>query len=117
MSLYDSVRAAIQKADDIDAEIPVEVRIRARRVGIIKAAGDISGIIADYHNQVTIALTTYFEGGNITAPRNQFKRATKFGFMKLNPSENIRNKCPKLFEYPMLSSPPRGKSISQFIIR
>ena len=57
-------------------EIPLDIQLKARQFGVIKAAGDFAGVNKAYHDAITQALTTYFEGGSITAPRNAFKRAT-----------------------------------------
>ncbi len=46
----------------------------------IKAAGDLEGINAVYHDAISQSLITYFEGGSITAPKNSFKRATVVAF-------------------------------------
>ena len=56
-------------------EIPLDIQLKARQFGVIKAAGDFAGVNKTYHDAITAALTTFFEGGSIAAPRNAFKRA------------------------------------------
>ena len=74
--LPDSIFSAIKYVDANGIEIPRDVRIRARRVGAIKAGDDLPSINANYHDAITQILTGYFEdGGSITAPRNEFKRS------------------------------------------
>lgn len=66
---------AFRYLDGKGIEIPIETHIRARNLGAIKA-GDLSAINALYHDIITEALTTYFEGGAVTGPRNRFRVAT-----------------------------------------
>lgn len=73
--LDESVIKAIEYADEHNIILPPALRIRARRIGAIKAGGDIPGINAIYHDAITQAIVAYFEGGNLTAARNIFKRA------------------------------------------
>lgn len=44
-------------------------------------SGDLASINAPYHDAITEALTTFFEGGSIAGPRNAFKRATSAAFL------------------------------------
>jgi len=43
-------------------------------------ASDMGSINATYHDEITQALITFFEGGTIAAPKNSFKRATLTAF-------------------------------------
>lgn len=45
------------------------------RVFVKADSGDLSSISAVYHDAITASLTTYMEGGSVTAPRNAFKQA------------------------------------------
>lgn len=56
-------------------EIPLNLHARARNVGAVKASSDMDGYRAQYHDTITEALTTYFEGGSVTGPRNRFRVA------------------------------------------
>lgn len=73
--LLDSLRQAIEYADRLDIWIPLALRTRARRVGAIKAGGDLPGITAIYNDAIIQAIVTYFDGGSIVSSRNMFKRA------------------------------------------
>lgn len=55
--------------------MPVELKTRA-----FKAAGDYGAISADYHDRITQALIDYFEGGNLTSSRNNFKKGMAYSF-------------------------------------
>lgn len=58
-------------------DIPADVwrsAVKARVFAKAKAT-DLSSISADYHDAITQALTSYFEGASVTAPRNAFNRA------------------------------------------
>lgn len=61
--------------DENGIEIPLSLTLRARRLGALKATGDLSSINAVYHDAITASLTEYFEGAGIAGPRNNFKRA------------------------------------------
>lgn len=78
--LPDKVFEAIRYADENEIVIPFDVRLRAIHAGAVKAKS-LTDINAQYNDAIIQALTTYFEGGNVTAPRNLFKRAmvTAFG--------------------------------------
>jgi hypothetical protein len=80
MSLNESITAALKYADENGIEIPIETRLKAHDFGVIKAAGDLVVINAKYHDVITEALTTYFEGGIVTGPRNRFRAATLDAF-------------------------------------
>lgn len=73
--LIDNVRAAIEYADRLDIWLPGGLRTRARRVGAIKAGGDIPGITAIYSDAIIQAIVAYFDGGSLVSSRNKFKRA------------------------------------------
>lgn len=73
--LDDSLAQAIDFADENDIELPNDIRIRARQLGVIKAGDDLPSISAQYHNKITVALVSYFEGESIVSSRNSFKRA------------------------------------------
>jgi hypothetical protein len=84
-----NLRAAVQQAFDYlvesQIEIPTDLLIAARMKGIKAKAkqqegGDLSSINAAYHDAITAALTSYLEGGSVTGPRNQFKRAATVAF-------------------------------------
>lgn len=47
---------------------------------LVKAADSLNSINSAYHDAITEALTTYFEGGSVTAPRNAFKQAATEAF-------------------------------------
>lgn len=59
-------------------------KIKAKGIHIpmaLKADGDISDVNATYHDEITEALTGYFEeGGSVTAPKSAFKRAVTEAF-------------------------------------
>jgi hypothetical protein len=61
-------------------DIPLDLHNRARRIGAVKVGSDFGVINAEYHDTITIAMTTYFEGGIITGPRNRFRQATTSAF-------------------------------------
>lgn len=73
--LDESLAQAIEFADENDIDLPNDVRVRARQLGVIKAGDDLPSISAEYHNKITVALVSYFEGGSIVSSRNSFKRA------------------------------------------
>ena len=74
--LHTSLKAAIDYADANDIEVPLGVRARARRVGAIKAIGDLAAINSAYHDALTQALIGFFESNRpITTFRNAFRRA------------------------------------------
>lgn len=72
--LPDKVFEAIRYADANEIEIPLDIRARAVHVGAIKAE-NLAAVNAQYNNAIVESLTTYFEGGNVTSPRNAFRRA------------------------------------------
>ena len=79
MNLTETITEAFKYADENGIEVPLSLHARARNVGAIKAA-DLGGINAAYHDAVTESLTTYFEGGIVTGPRNRFRQATTSAF-------------------------------------
>ena len=74
-----SLKLALQQAIEYSRaqkiKIPADLYLRAFKVGAIKASASIDQASAEYHDRITEALTTFFEGGSITAPKNEFKRA------------------------------------------
>jgi hypothetical protein len=84
--IADELKAPIVRAFDYlirkGEEIPADVWSKSIRAGVFKAeeAGDLDAINARYHDVITAALLTYIEGGSITGPRNQFKKATVEAF-------------------------------------
>ena len=79
MSLTETITQAFDYCMTNSIDIPLDLHARARNVGAIKAAG-LDDINVIYHDEVTQALVTYFEGGIITAPRNRFRQATTSAF-------------------------------------
>lgn len=69
-----AIKTAIQYLTP-EIDIPADVWKSAIKARVFKASGDIASISATYHDAITAALTTYFEGGSITGPKNSFKRA------------------------------------------
>jgi hypothetical protein len=80
--LRTSITEAFNYLSTNSIEIPTELLIMARTKGIkaIKAKGDMPSINGTYHDAITSALTTFFEGGSVAGPRNSFKRATTIAF-------------------------------------
>jgi len=74
-ALVQSIADALGYLKQEGHEIPLDIQLKARQIGAIKAGGDISSIRATYHDEITSALISYLEGGSVTAPRNQFRRA------------------------------------------
>lgn len=73
--LRQSVTAALQYADENGIEVPVSLRLRARRVMALKAADDLGGINAAYNDAIIESLMKYFEGGSLASSRSAFRRA------------------------------------------
>lgn len=74
------LRAALSNAFDYlsreGVDIPADVWQKALVSRALKADGDISDINAKYHDNITEILTGFFEdGGSVTGPKNQIKRA------------------------------------------
>lgn len=65
--------AAFRYCDENGIPVPLDLHARARNVGAVKAEGDFAGINKTYHDAITESLTAYFEGGNVTGPRNKFR--------------------------------------------
>lgn len=80
MTLPQSVADAVEYCNQNGIDIPPDLYRRARSVGATKAASGIAPINAAYRDVITEALTTYFEGGSVTGPRNQFKRGVVDAF-------------------------------------
>jgi len=74
--IEDALQRAIEYADENDIPLPLDVRIKARQLGVIKAGGDLPSITKNYHDRITVAMIAYFEGGSIVSSRNAFKQAT-----------------------------------------
>jgi hypothetical protein len=79
--LVEAIRGALGYLEQEGVAIPLEIQLKAFQFGAIKAEGDLSAVNAYYHDELTQALTTYFEGGSITGPRNQAKRAVADAFL------------------------------------
>jgi hypothetical protein len=58
-----------------DARLYVQIHTRA-----VKADGDLGEINKEYSAAIVRALTSYFEGGSVTGPRNALKRAAVEAF-------------------------------------
>jgi len=80
MTLNENITEAFEYCTTNSIEIPLDLHNRARKVGAIKAGADFPVINATYHDAVTAAMVTYFEGGIVTRPRNQFRQATAAAF-------------------------------------
>ena len=74
MNLTDSLSSALEYCKANRIEVPADLTLKAYNVGAIKAAGDLAAIGAAYRDIITESLIRYFEGGNVTSPRNAFKR-------------------------------------------
>lgn len=74
-SLKLALQQAIEYSQAQKIKIPADLYLRAFKVGAVKASASIDEASAEYHDRITEALTTFFEGGSITAPKNEFKRA------------------------------------------
>lgn len=77
--LHTSITKAFEYLSNQSVEIPSDLLITARLKGVSVKAGYTEGgvpeITARYNNDIIAALTTYFEGGNSTSPRNLFRSA------------------------------------------
>lgn len=73
--LVKSITAALDWCKSEGIDIPLDIQLKARQYGALKASGDVAGISADYHDRITAALLTYLEGGSVTGPRNAFRQA------------------------------------------
>ena len=62
----------------LEAELPPRLYNRNVKAGY--AAGGVPDITARYNNEIVSAMTVYFEGGNATAPKNQFRQAMTEAF-------------------------------------
>lgn len=80
--LHTSITRAFEYLSTNSIEIPTELLRMARMKGIKagKQAGDLSSVNQVYHDSITEALITFFEGGSVAGPRNSFKRATTVAF-------------------------------------
>jgi hypothetical protein len=79
------IYTALNKAFDYlireGTEIPPDIWHKSIAAGIFKAdAEDLTAVNASYHDAITEALLQYLEGGSVTGPRNQFKKATVEAF-------------------------------------
>lgn len=80
ITLHESIAAGLAYCEAQGVDVPAELYVRAWRVGAIKAEGDLPAVIARYRTAIDAALSSYFEGGSVAAPRNAFKRATVEAF-------------------------------------
>jgi hypothetical protein len=78
MEVHETITTALKYFDQNGIEVPVDLRLRAKNLTAVKA--DVSSINAAYHDAITQALITYFEGGNVTGPRNAFRVACSEAF-------------------------------------
>lgn len=62
------------------ADIPLDLFMRAVKIGAWKAGGDLGGIGSQYNDAIIDAIIKYFDGGSLAASRNQFKRAAVEAF-------------------------------------
>lgn len=77
---YESIQTALEYLDAAGVDVPPDLRLRAKRLMAVKAAG-LDEISALYHNEITEALVTFFERtGNVVGPRNRFRVATTDAF-------------------------------------
>lgn len=79
-ALRQAVQTALTYCKTSGIEVPPDLRAKAMAHGFLKASGDLSSINATYHDAITTELTTYFEGGIVTGPRNRFRVATTEAF-------------------------------------
>jgi hypothetical protein len=70
-----SITDAIRYLEQCGEEIPLDITLKARQFGALKAEGDLSAVNATYNDAILQALINYFEGGAIAPSRNAFKRA------------------------------------------
>ena len=75
-----AIRQGFEYLRKVKADIPFDLFMDGLKYGVVKAGGDLSSINAAYHDEITVALTRYFEGGSVTSPKAQFKRATVEAF-------------------------------------
>jgi hypothetical protein len=75
--LVHNIKAAFDYLESQSQDIPSHIWKEAvkKRIFSVKADGDLGSISAEYHDRITTSLTTYFEGGSVVTPRNQFRRA------------------------------------------
>lgn len=77
--LRESITQAFAYLDSHGIPVPVDLLMAAKAKGINIKAGYIEGgvpeINARYNREIVEAMTSYFEGGSVTAPRNQFRGA------------------------------------------
>lgn len=81
--LCTSITEAFQYLDSMGVPVPIDLYIRAKAVGAVKAgytAGGVPEINSIYNKEIVAALTSYFEGGSVTSPRNQFRQAMTEAF-------------------------------------
>lgn len=75
--LHGAIEKAFVYLNQAGADIPVDLLIAARMKGVKAgyAEGGVPAITARYNNEIIAALTAFFEGGSVTAPRNRFNAA------------------------------------------
>lgn len=80
--LQTSITKAFDYLSTNSIEIPADLLIQTRGKGVLatKAVGDLAGTKAGYHDAITGTLVAYFEGGNTSASKNNFKQATTSAF-------------------------------------
>lgn len=78
--LITSLKSAFTWCEKNDVDVPVDLYLQAQARGVFKAEGDLSMINSVYHDEITLALSDYFEGGGVAASRNALKRATILAF-------------------------------------
>lgn len=77
--LHGAIERALKYLDTHNIPIPAETLKLAHQKGLAVKAGYADGgvpeITAQYNDEIVDALTTYFEGGSVTAPRNLYRSA------------------------------------------
>lgn len=81
--LHVTITEAFAYLTTTSTEIPPDLLIRARLEGIKvgAVAGDLSEVNSVYHDNITSALTSFFEGGSVTTPKNKMKQAARMAFL------------------------------------
>jgi hypothetical protein len=69
------IQSVVRTHPEILQHLEGKAYMEARRALAIKAAGDMGTIQATYHDAITEALTSYFEGGSLVGSRNAFRKA------------------------------------------
>ena len=66
---------ALSYLDAESVDVPVSLRLKVKRMTGKAGIKPLDEITARYNDDIIEALTTFFEGGSITAPRNAFRAA------------------------------------------